>query len=772
MNRTGNIHGNSFPVLLLAVLLLAGCSTTRRLASDEVLYTGVHRIRIEPDSGVVLLPAAEAAARSPLSVAPNNPLYAPRLRTPLPIGLWAYNYLYTPKERGFKYWLYRRLAKEPVLISKVQPSLRTQVAVQALENYGYFGARASDSLLYRKRGRKARVDYTLRVAPPWHYSEIAYPKIGGTLAPLIDSLHATSLLREGAQYNLDTLTLERQRITDVLRNRGYYYFRPEYLEYLADTTLAPRKVALRLELGAAIPPQALRQYRIGRIAVHLTDSDSGREDTLRMGDAQVVASRPMKIRPRLLARTLDLHEGQLFTVDAQNRTLTALNKLGIFRSVSLNVAPDTLQDGGRLDLGIDARFEDPLEVSLETDVTSKSNSFLGPGITLKASHNNLFRGGEVLSLKLNGAYEWQTGNKNSGGRSSQLNSYELGLNASLDIPRLQLPRFLAGRRRYDGTTSYQLEVDLMNRPDFFRLAAFSASAGYAFRTSPHSRHALTLLKLTYNKLLHTTEDFDRTMEENPSIALSFRNQFVPSIGYTYTFEKSYGVRGARRLVWQNSLTSAGNILSGILALAGERQPQYLLGNRFSQFVKEISELKFYQRVGHRENCLATRFLVGVGYAYGNSEVMPYSEQFYIGGANSIRAFTVRSIGPGSYRPASGNPNGYLDQTGDFKLEANVEYRFAIMGRLGGAVFLDAGNIWLLKADPDRPGAELKWKGFFNEIALGTGFGLRYDISYLVIRADLGIGIHTPYPNPEKRGYYNISKFRDGLGFHLAIGYPF
>ena len=763
------IHGSSLFAALLAALLVAGCSTTRRLAPGEVLYTGVHRIRIEPDSGVALSSAAEAAARAPLSVAPNNPLYAPRLRTPLPIGLWAYNYLYTPRERGFKYWLYRRLAKEPVLISKVQPALRSQVAVQALENYGYFGSRAADSLLYRKRGRKARVDYTLRVAPPWHYSSLSYPQIDGPMAPLVDSLRATSLVRTGAQYNLDTLILERQRIAGVLRNRGYYYFRPDYLEFLADTTLAPRQVALRLELKNATPAEALRTWRIGRLAVHLTGSDAGPEDTLRLGDVQLRTMRPMRIRPRLLARTLDLHTGALFTLEEQNRTLTALNRLGVFRSVNLNVSP---LDTGRLDVTVDARFEDPLEVSLETDVTSKSNSFLGPGLTLKASHNNLFRGGEVLSLKLNGAYEWQTGNRRSGGRSSQLNSYELGVNATLDIPRLQLPRFLAGRRRYDGTTSYQLEVDLMNRPDFFRLVAFSGSAGYAFRTSPHSRHALTLLKLTYNKLLHTTEEFDRTMEENPSIALSFRNQFVPSIGYTYTFEKGYGPRDARRLVWQNSVTSAGNILSGILALFGERQPQYLFGNRFSQFVKEVSELKFYQRIGRRDNCLATRLLVGVGYAYGNSEVLPYSEQFYIGGANSIRAFTVRSIGPGSYRPSADNPNGYLDQTGDFKLEANIEYRFAIMGRLGGALFLDAGNIWLLKRDPQRPGAELKWRGFFNEIALGTGFGLRYDISYLVIRADLGIGIHTPYPNPDKHGYYNISKFRDGLGFHLAIGYPF
>ena len=537
----------------LALAFAAACSTTRRLASDEVLYTGVGKIRIEPDSGVTVSPAAASAAREPLSVAPNNPLYSPYVRTPLPIGLWAYNYLYTPREKGFKYWFYKRLAKEPVLISKVQPSLRGSVT---------------------------------------------------------------------------------------------------------------------------------------------------------------------------------------------------------------------------LDVGIDARFDYPLEAALETDVTSKSNSFLGPGIAFKVSNNNLFRGGEVLSVALNGSYEWQTGNKRSGGRSSQLNSYELGLNATLNVPRLLVPQSMLRRQRYPGSTSFQLGADLMNRPDFFRLVAFSGSMGYNFQTSPYSRHALTLFKLTYNKLLHTTEEFDRTMDENPAIAMSFRNQFVPSIGYTYTFDRTYGAAGNRRLVWQNSFTSAGNLLAGVLRAFGEKQPQELFGNRFSQFVKEVSELKFYHRIGRRNNWLAARLLIGVGYAYGNSEVMPYSEQFYIGGANSIRAFTIRSIGPGSYRPPAGDRNGYLDQTGDFKLEANVEYRFAILGKLGGAVFLDAGNVWLLKKDPKRPGAELKWKGLLDEIALGTGFGLRYDISYLVIRADLGIGLHTPCPDPDKRGYYNLSSFRDGLGFHLAIGYPF
>mgnify|MGYP002538262407 FL=1 len=761
--------------ILVAVGLLsaAACSTVRRIPEGEVLYTGVKKLRIQPDSGVVLSTAAEEAARQPLSVAPNNPLYSPWLRTPLPIGLWAWNYCYTPREKGFKYWFFKRLAKEPVLLSKVQPGLRTQVAEQALANFGYFGSSVSDSLRYRKHGRKAKVDYTLRIAEPWFYGEIAYPTVNPGMDPLIDSLRATSLLRTGAQYNLDTLTAERQRITGLLRNRGYYYFRPEYLEFFADTTLRPQHVDLRLTLKPNLPAVALKPYRVGDVTVRLRNLRPGPRDTLRLRNATVIAQRPMKIRPRVLQRALTLRPGQLFTVDAQNRTQNELNQLGIFRSVNLSVTPlDSLRGGDTLDVAIDAQFDYPLEVALETDATSKSNSFIGPGVTLKVSNNNLFRGGEVLDVKLTGSYEWQTGNKNSGGQTSRMNSYELGLTSNLNLPRLLLPEGWVSRLRYPGSTAFQLGVELMNRPRFFHLIAFSGSAGYNFRTSPYSHHGLTVFKLTYNRLLHTTASFDQTMEENPSIAMSFRNQFVPSISYTYTFDKTYGATGNRRFYWQNSLTAAGNLLSGILRAFGERQPQELFGNRFSQFAKEISEVKFYHRIGRRNNWLATRFLVGVGYAYGNSEVMPYSEQFYIGGANSIRAFTVRSIGPGSYRPPADDSDGYLDQTGDFKLEANIEYRFGIMGRLNGAVFLDAGNVWLLKNDPNRPGAELKWKGLLDEIALGTGFGLRYDISYLVIRADLGIGLHTPYPNPDKKGYYNISSFRDGLGFHLAIGYPF
>ena len=676
-----------YGIIGIAVALsAAGCSTTSRLGQDEVLYTGVKKIAIRPDSGVELSSTVESAIKAPLSVKPNNPLYSPYIRTPLPVGLWAYNHLYTPKEKGFKYWLYRKLSKQPVLVSKVQPEIRTKYVDDVLGNYGYFDADAGYELLPRRNPKKAKISYSIRVGQPSVYMEIRYPQVQEGMARLVDSLESTSLLRVGAQYNTDTLSAERTRITNVLRNRGYYYFRPEYIDYQADTTQQKNRVDLRMRLTPGIPAPALVPYRVGRITVSLQNIRGGAPDTLHLPGQTVVYQKPLKIRPKLLAKS----------------------------------------------------------------------------ITMKT--------GDLLSLRLNGNYEWETGNKNSGGaKTSLLNSYEFGLNATLNVQRLLLPRFITKGSRYPSSTSFQLGVDLMNRPKFFQLISFSGSIGYNFQTSPYSYHSLSLLKLSYNNLLHTTESFDQTMDENPAIALSFRDQFIPAMSYSYTYDRTYR---RNRFFWQNTVTSAGNLLYAIWEACGQHGTKRLFNNQFSQFIKDVNEVKFYQKLGDKNNWLAYRFLVGAGYAYGNSSVMPYSEQFYIGGANSIRAFTIRSIGPGSYHPAQNDRNSYLDQTGDFKLEANVEFRFGIMGRLGGAVFLDAGNIWLLKNDPNRPGGVLKWRGFFNEIALGTGFGLRYDISYLVLRADLGIALHTPYPNPDKPGYYNISKFKDGLGFHVAIGYPF
>ncbi|WP_418915937.1 hypothetical protein [Alistipes ihumii] len=578
---------------LTAAALVAGCSTTKRLGQDEVLYTGVRKITIEADSGVHMPSYVESAVKNPLSVKPNNPLYSPYIRTPLPVGLWAYNYLYTEKTKGFKHWLYERLAKDPVLVSSVQPELRVQMVSDILANYGYFGSRAEYETRYKKHGRKARLSYRVYAAPPWRYSRIAYPAVRGPLTALVDSLQSSSLLKTGAQYNIDTLAAERTRLSRILRNRGYYYFRPEYFEYQADTTRKRREVDLRLLLKPGIPAQATRSYRIGDITVNLQNIRPKSRDSMRVRDMRVYFDTPRKIRPKVLARNVNLRPGELFTVDAQNATQTNLNKLGIFRYVNLSVTPlDSLQGGDRLDVTIDAGFDYPLEAELEVNVSSKSNSFLGPGASFKVSNNNFFHGGEVFTVALNGAYEWQTGNSKRGDeKSSLLNSYEFGLNATLDIKRLLVPQFISRGTRYPAKTSFQIGVDLMNRPKFFQLISFGGSASYDFQSSPRSFHSFTVLKLVYNKLLHTTAEFDRTMDENPAIALSFRDQFIPSMNYTYTYDNTFGPRQNKRIFWQNSITSAGNLLYGAMELFGKRGAKYLFGNQFSQFIKGVSEIR-------------------------------------------------------------------------------------------------------------------------------------------------------------------------------------
>ena len=300
------------------------------------------------------------------------------------------------------------------------------------------------------------------------------------------------------------------------------------------------------------------------------------------------------------------------------------------------------------------------------------------------------------------------------------------------------------------------------------MLSLNTSFSFDFQSSRVSSHTIQLPKIGYNYLINSTASFDSTLQENPAIALSFRNQLIPSLGYTYRFNKQFGRHDGNHIFWQTSASTAGNFLSWVVA--GTEGHKKFLGIPFSQFVKATTDFRYYRRLWG-EAWLATRFLVGAGWAYGNSTVLPYSEQFYIGGANSIRAFTIRTVGPGSYAPPKGDADAYLDQTGNFKLESNIELRFPILGDLQGAVFLDAGNIWLLKAEESRPGGMLNAKTFWRDIALGTGVGLRYDISFLILRIDMGIGLHAPYNNDKSR-YYNMDSFGKSLAFHLAIGYPF
>ena len=763
--------------IIATLIVVTSCSTTKKLGEDEQLYVGVKKIEIFSTQGAEISSEAKSEVKSDLSVKPNNPLFSPYVRTPFPFGILIYQYCQPTKDKGFKHWFYEQFAKEPVLISTVSPQMRMRLVESKLQNMGYFNSKATYELLPKERDpKKVKISYKVDVAKGWLYDEIYYPDPVDSLTLMIDSLKATSLIQKGKQYNTDTLNMERNRITSVLRNNGYYYFRPDYLRFLVDTTQIKHQVDIKMVLEDDIPDMALRRYKVGEIDVFIESAKGvGEVDTLysKRGRTSkglnITYQKPKRVKWALIRRNIRMRTGRIYSLDEQKQTQNNLSRTGIFSKVQMTpILSDTL-NGDTLDFKINLAMGKPIGAEFGLNLTSKSNSFLGPGADFSISHNNILGGAEKLTLKLNGAYEWQTG-ANHVESSALMNSYEFGARVSLLFPRLLLSKNLKKQRKYLSSTKFELGVSLLNRPKYFRMLSFDAAMEYNFSTSKESSHMFNPFKLVYNKLLNTTSSFEATLNENPAIALSFRDQFIPMMRYAYTFTKPFGSQKSNKIYLRLELTQAGNLIDGVGRLCGVEGEKKLFGNQFSQFVKGQLEFKYYRRMWG-ENWLVSRFLVGAGHAYSNSTVMPYSEQFYIGGANSIRAFTVRSLGPGSYRPNTDNPNYYFDQTANFKLEANVEMRLKIYGGLQFALFLDAGNIWLLQDDPARPGGTLDKKTFFKDIALGTGCGIRYDLSVIVLRLDLGIGLHAPYAT-DKKGYYNMPTFKESLGLHFAIGYPF
>lgn len=747
--------------------VLAACSTTARIPADEVLYTGVKKVEMAEDS-VKIPPALTSAVKEAVDVPPNNYWKLLGWHYPFPLGLWVYNNWPNP-EKGLRHWLYEKLVAEPVLVSDVRPEVRTRMIEQILDNNGYFRGTATYELVKGRNKKKAKILYTVNPGPAFPVDTVMLLPDSTALYSLIDSLARTDdyLSMKSPRFSVDSLANARKRITNSLRNRGYYFFQPDYIEYLADSLENPGKIALKVDMASNAPKFALRPYRTGKVTIRVNRAQGGGEpDTVKLDRATLIQMMPSRLRRKIFDENVMFRPGRTFSVRNMDRTQANLARLGIFSGIEINARPDTsARDSRVLDVDIDCTFDTPLETSLEVNASSKSNSYIGPGLTFGVTNKNIFGGGEQLSVKLTGTYEWQTGR----GRGSIFNSYEVGITGSLAFPRLLAPRFIPRSRFQLNWTRLQLNADLLNRPHYFKMAQFNASINYDWRVRRHVQNTLTLFKLTYTNLMHTTQEFDSIMAANPSVAQSFRSQFIPQMSYTYVYDRQ--INPDNTINWQFTVQEAGNIFWAIYRACGKKGEKELFGTPFSQFVKGQTQLVWGRRIFYGDHWLVSRVAVGAAHAYGNSTQVPYAEQFYVGGANSVRAFAVRSIGPGSYKAPDGMPEDYFDRTGTFKFEANVEYRFPLMGPLHGALFVDAGNVWLLKNDPMRPGGTLEAKNFLREIALGTGFGLRFDISMLVIRADLGIGIHAPY-NTGHGGYYNMANFGKSLAFHLAIGYPF
>lgn len=762
---------------LLAVLMTA-CSTTRHIPEGEQLYTGIKEMKFIGEKEFAQSETGKTAVdeiSSALSYAPNGSFVGSSSIRTFSVGLWFYNTFYHSK-KGIGKWLFDRFGTSPVLVSKVNPELRAEVASDILKYYGYFNGRAEATVTTDKKNpKKASVAYRIYLNEPYTYDSVTYSNFPKEVDSIIGSTFGKSRIKNGRQFNATTLEEERSQLSTILRNNGYYNFRPSYISYLADTINSPGKVNLRMQATANIPENAYTAYRIGNIRLQIMENGSyytakEKKDTLTRRNIEYIYSgKKRPVRLGALMRNIQMRKGELYSQEKMQNANRLLSQMNIFSNVSFNMV--SRKDCDTLDVNITAQLDKPYDFTFELNTTSKSNSQIGPGSKITLAKKNVFGGGELLKLSLTGSYEWQTDGRVKG-RAAVVNSWEMGADVSLNFPRLFFPIVHRRYLRVPSTTAFRIYSDQMNRSGFFRMVRAGGDATYRIFSNSTSTHTVVPVRLTYDMLLKTTEKFDSIAAGNRAIENSFRNQFIPAMQYTYNYDGSN--TGHRNKTWlEVSLTSAGNITSLIYWAFGNplsKKDKHILDNPYAQFIKATAEIRELWKI-NSSNYIATRLMIGAIHSYGNSKYPPYSEQFYIGGANSLRAFTVRTIGPGSYHPASDDRYSYLDETGTLKLEMNVEYRFRIIGNLHGALFADAGNIWLIKKDSERPGGEFRLSTFAGQIALNTGVGARYDLGFLVLRLDFGMGLHAPYKT-KRSGYFNMNPLKDGFAWHFGIGYPF
>ena len=780
--------------LCISILLFMACSTTKNLPEGEQLYVGQKAMILNntPTSSVgeTALTEIEAA----LATAPNNAFMgSSTMKIPFPIGLWVYNgFEKYQDKKGIGRWIFDRFATDPVLLSQVNPAIRKKAGENILREFGYFNGDVSyQTFTDKKDPKKVQLQYTVDFRNPYIIDTVFFQGFNERTMRIMERSRRRSLISPGEQFNVLDLNEERTRISNLLRNVGYYYFRPDYLTYQADTTLVRGgHVALRMVPVAGMPPVAEKPFFLDNDVHFYLLGDNGEmpTDSMRYENLHIYYHDKLKVRPRMLYRWVNYKgyrlkrqvadstgierqrraEG-LYSVYRQERVQERLANIGIFRYTEMRYEPrDTAFVSDTLNYSIWATLDKPYDAELDLNFKTKSNNQMGPGASFSVTKKNVFGGGESWGVEVKGSYEWQTG-KNS---SSKMNSYEWGLSSSLTFPRILFPGL--SEREYDfaAATRLKLYIDQLNRAKYYKLLAFGGGMSYEFQPTNTLKHNFTPFRLTFNVLRDPTPEFEAIQAENPALYISLRNQFIPMMEYTLTYDNS-SLRTVRNPIWwQTTVASAGNVTLAIYTAFGKpfnERNKELLGVPFAQFLKLNSEFRYHWRMD-RNNSVATRFAAGVIWAYGNATTAPYTEQFYIGGANSVRAFSARSLGPGSYYAGDGSYN-FINHVGDVRLEANLEYRFRILGDLHGATFLDAGNVWLLRKDEGRPGGELTAKHFIDQIALGTGVGVRYDMDFLVFRLDLGVGLHYPYENG-RSGYFNMPKFKDNLALHFAIGYPF
>jgi len=742
-------------------VLTSSCSVNKFLAEDRTLFTGAEiEVNTEEDKEISEL---KSKLNSAIERNTNSTFLGMRP------GLY-YHFKSQKENPGFiNKFLNKQIGEDPYYFESFDIDSDENIITNRLQNSGYFGSKVTSTVERDSTDRSTSVKYSIELVKPYRLKSYTLQKtLEDTLTIYkdIQSSLQSSIIKENGLFDLTQLKAERERIDQYLKQRGYYNFNSDFLIFEADTNqYDKRNFDLFLRLKTKVPKKSLVPYIVDEVNIYpnrsLSSETEIKDTTNYMGYNFIQDSvffKPKRLEPYIL-----IEPDKAYNPKTSKYTSRRLSSIQTYKFVNINYTEkDTLEDNeGNRHLKADI-YLSPLNkrsLRLELQAVTKSNNFSGPNLSVVYSNRNLFKGGELLRLSASGGYEQQFFGRTG---DQGLSSIQLGLNASILFPRLIFPIDLSESFEYAiPKTKVSFSLDHLNRTQLYTLNSVSSSFGYLWEGNTYVTHELRPINIQYVSLGKTSAEFDQILDENPFLRRSFDQQFIAGLTYNFTYDEIIDQSKSGGLYFGANYDMAGNGLNFVGSENDQGQNTFL-GLEYAHYLKADLELRYHLKLDNNRQKLVARIFGGVGQPSGTTQSLPFVKQYFSGGPYSVRAFRIRSLGPGTYSPEDGS-NSFFDQSGDIKLEANLEYRFPITEYLNGAFFADAGNVWLMQENEALPGGRFS-SSFINELGAGVGFGLRVDIQGFVIRLDLASPIKEPSTS------WNFESSSPVLNF--AIGYPF
>lgn len=765
--------------VLLVCLLASSCSNTKYLPKGTTLYVGS---KIKYESKDSSAKSQKAVLKDELSALilpkPNSTILGLRIK------LWFYNIAGKPTGKGLRYLIRNKLGEPPVYTSSVNFERNNNILINRLENRGYFKAAVSFDTTTKKKLTSAI--FTAMPGLQYTIDSVNFPPGDNELNTAIRSVTRRSRLKPGNAYDLDVIKAERTRIDNRLKQKGFFFFNENDVLLKVDSTIGNTKVNMYMTVKPTAPLQARYPYRINDVIIYAdyniaTDSIFYKEEAT-FYDSFYVVDPYKKFNPRMFRRNLRFHPGDLYNRNDHNLTLSRLVSLDVYKFVKARFEEvDTLPER-RLNAYYYLSPAKRYSLKAQISALTKSNNSTGTDLTISFKNRNTFHSAEQLILSGFVGLETQiAGQQNYATR-------RFGGNIDLLIPRI-IPHIGFGKNsEFVPTTKINLGYEYFRRSDQYTLNSLKTSFGWVWKSAITTEHQFNPISLNYVLPSGITSGFQKGLDTNITLARSIERQFIIGSNYNYNFSSQAKPNNKRHNFYFNgNVDVSGNLLgliTGANLSAGKEKK--IFNTAFSQYVRGEVDFRHYMTLGKKKrqpiNQLVSRIILGAGYGYGNSSSMPFIKQFFIGGTNSIRAYRARSLGPGTYYAGNAatvtGVNTYLpDQPGDIKIELNTELRMKLFSIVRGALFVDAGNIFTMRNDPARPGSKFS-KDFIKQLAVGAGAGLRFDISFLVLRVDAAIPIRKPYLPGGPKWVFDQINFgsstwvKENLVLNLAIGYPF